>query len=110
MICMQAEHPIRMSAACRVQGDVVLECIHIGDNLEHKETMFRVMFNTAFIQSNILRLTRDDIDVSWNVNNQLPRDFRAEVLNAHALYAFTILLSQRCNIESNFEPGTLFGS
>jgi len=76
----QAEAPIKISAFCRVQGDVVLECIHIGDNLEHKETMFRVMFNTAFIQSNILGLNRDDIDVSWNMNNQFPRDFRAEVL------------------------------
>ncbi|CAL5071936.1 unnamed protein product [Urochloa decumbens] len=76
----QAEVPIKISACCRVQGDVVLECIHIGDNLEHKETMFRVMFNTAFIQSNILGLNRDDIDVCWNVNNQFPRDFRAEVL------------------------------
>ncbi|KAF8664137.1 hypothetical protein HU200_054885 [Digitaria exilis] len=74
----QAEVPIRISAFCRVQGDVVLECIHIGDNLEHKETMFRVMFNTAFIQSNILGLNRDDIDVSWNVSNQFSRDFRAE--------------------------------
>lgn len=82
MVAMQAEVMIKISAFCRVQGDVVLECIHIGDNLEHKETMFRVMFNTAFIQSNILVLNRDDIDVSWNVNNQFPRDFRAEVLNS----------------------------
>lgn len=82
MVALQAEVPIRISAFCRVQGDVVLECIHIGDNLEHKETMFRVMFNTAFIQSNILGLNRDDIDVSWNVSNQFSRDFRAEVLNS----------------------------
>ena len=79
---MQAEAPVKISAFCRVQGDVVLECVHIGDNLEHKEIMFRVMFNTAFIQSNILGLNRDDIDVSWNMNNQFPRDFRAEVLNS----------------------------
>ena len=82
MVAMQAEVPIKLSAFCRVHGDVVLEFIHIGDNMEHKETMFRVMFNTAFIQSNILGLNRDDIDVAWNVNNQFPRDFRAEVLNS----------------------------
>lgn len=81
MVAMQAEVPIKLSVFCRVQGDVVLECIHIGDNIEPKETMFRVMFNTAFVQSNILGLNRDDIDVAWNVNNQFPRDFRAEVLN-----------------------------
>ena len=79
---MQAEVPIKISALCRVQGDVVVECVHIGDNLENKETMFRVMVNTAFFQSNTLGLNRDDIDVAWNVNNQLPRDFRAEVLNS----------------------------
>ncbi|KAG8099466.1 hypothetical protein GUJ93_ZPchr0013g35419 [Zizania palustris] len=76
----QAEVPVKVGAFCCVQGDVVLECIHIGDNLEHEETMFRVMFNTAFIQSNILGLNRDDIDVAWNANNQFPRDFRAEVV------------------------------
>uniref|UniRef100_A0ACD5V123 Uncharacterized protein n=1 Tax=Avena sativa TaxID=4498 RepID=A0ACD5V123_AVESA len=76
----QAEVPVKISASCRVQGDVVLECIHIGNNLDHEETMFRVMFNTAFIQSNVLELNRDDIDAAWNVNNQFPRDFRAEVL------------------------------
>jgi formin 2 len=82
MVAMQAEVPIKLSAFCRVHGDVVLEFIHIGDNMEDKETMFRVMFNTAFVQSNILGLNRDDIDVAWNVNNQFPRDFRAEVLNS----------------------------
>ncbi|ONM24943.1 Formin-like protein 20 [Zea mays] len=75
----QAEVPIKLSVSCHVHGDVVLEFIHIGDNIENKETMFRVMFNTAFVQSNILELNRDDIDVAWNVNNQFPRDFRAEV-------------------------------
>lgn len=92
MVAMQAEVLIKISAFCRVQGDVVLECIHIGDNLEHKETMFRVMFNTAFIQSNILVLNRDDIDVSWNVNNQFPRDFRAEVLNSSAAMRLSLPL------------------
>uniref|UniRef100_M8C2Z3 Formin-like protein n=1 Tax=Aegilops tauschii TaxID=37682 RepID=M8C2Z3_AEGTA len=76
----QAEVSVKISASCRVQGDVVLECIHIGEKLDREETMFRVMFNTAFIQSNVLGLNRDDIDAAWNVNNQFPRDFRAEVL------------------------------
>nr|XP_051215097.1 formin-like protein 5 isoform X2 [Lolium perenne] len=76
----QAEVPVKLSAFCRVQGDVVLECIHISSNFDREETMFRVMFNTAFVQSNVLGLNRDDIDAAWNVNNQFPRDFRAEVL------------------------------
>lgn len=88
---MQAEVPVKVGAFCRVQGDVVLECIHIGDNLDHEEIMFMVMFNTAFIQSNILGLNRDDIDVSWNSNNQFPRDFRAEVINSAACTLFFLL-------------------
>jgi hypothetical protein len=124
MVAMQAEVPIKLSAFCRVHGDVVLEFIHIGDNMENKETMFRVMFNTAFVQSNILGLNRDDIDVAWNVNNQFPRDFRAEVLNSPLpiclLFSFSlsmqheilnIAFSQKKNLKysSIFEPGTLFG-
>lgn len=92
MVAMQAEVPIKLSVFCRVYGDVVLEFIHIGDNIEHKETMFRIMFNTAFVQSNILVLNRDDIDVAWNVNNQFPRDFRAEVLNSPALICLLLSL------------------
>lgn len=89
---MQERDLMKIDVSCCVQGDVVLEFIHIGDNLEHKETMFRVMFNTAFIRpSNMLFFTRDEIDVSWNVSDQFPRDFRAEVLNssfAMCMYAF----------------------
>lgn len=106
MVAMQAEVPVKNSAFCRVQGDVVLECIHIGDNLEHEETMFRVMFNTAFIQSNIIGLNRDDIDAAWNVNNQFPRDFRAEVVNSPApmpfFYFFRVCLL--CTVKSKIDP------
>ncbi|KAI3844341.1 hypothetical protein MKW92_013648 [Papaver armeniacum] len=43
------------------EGDVVLEM------------MFRVMFNTAFIRSNILMLNRDEIDILWNTRIAFPR-------------------------------------
>ncbi|RVX19714.1 Formin-like protein 18 [Vitis vinifera] len=48
--------------------------------MEREEMMFRVMFNTAFIRSNILMLNRDEIDILWNSKDQFPKDFRAEVL------------------------------
>lgn len=64
---------------CHVQGDVVLECITLDDNLEHEEMMFRVMFNTAFIRSNVLMLNREEIDTLWNVKDRFPIEFRAEV-------------------------------
>lgn len=57
----------------------MLECITLDDNLEDKEMMFRVMFNTAFIRSNVLMLNREEIDTLWNVKDQFPNDFRAEV-------------------------------
>ncbi|KAL0393955.1 UNVERIFIED_CONTAM: Formin-like protein 18 [Sesamum latifolium] len=71
---------VKIDINCHVQGDVVLECITLDENLEHEEMMFRVMFNTAFIRSNILMLTRDEIDILWNAKDQFPKDFRAEVL------------------------------
>lgn len=63
----------------RVQGDVVLECVHLEDDLVREEMMFRVMFHTAFIRSNVLMLTRDEVDVLWDAKDQFPRDFKAEV-------------------------------
>ncbi|KAM6544111.1 hypothetical protein CsatB_008558 [Cannabis sativa] len=65
---------------CHVQGDVVLECITLENDLKREEMMFRVMFNTAFIRSNILMLNHDEIDILWNAKDHFPKDFRAEVL------------------------------
>lgn len=58
----------------------MLECISLNDDMEREEMMFRVVFNTAFIRSNILMLNRDEIDVLWDAKDQFPKDFRAEVL------------------------------
>lgn len=70
---------VKVDINCHIQGDVVLECISLHDDMEREEMMFRVMFNTAFIRSNILMLNRDDIDVLWNAKDQFPKDYRAEV-------------------------------
>ncbi|KAL8536987.1 hypothetical protein ACS0TY_012244 [Phlomoides rotata] len=71
---------VKIGINCHVQGDVVLECFSLDDNLEHEEMMFRVMFNTAFIRSNVLILNLEEIDSLWNVKDRFPNDFRAEVL------------------------------
>ncbi|KAL2631873.1 hypothetical protein R1flu_016559 [Riccia fluitans] len=71
---------VKIDVQCPVQGDVVLECIHLDSETDREEMMFRVMFNTAFIRSNILILTRDDIDIMWNAKERFTREFRAEVL------------------------------
>ncbi|KAF6138218.1 hypothetical protein GIB67_011058 [Kingdonia uniflora] len=70
----------KIDISCLVQGDVVLECIHLDDDLVHEKMMFRIMFNTALIQSNVLMLSREEIDVLWDYKDQLPKEFKAEVL------------------------------
>ncbi|KAM0937449.1 putative tensin phosphatase, C2 domain, formin, FH2 domain, protein-tyrosine phosphatase [Dioscorea sansibarensis] len=71
---------IEINVQCRVQGDVILECIHMDEALEHEEVMFRVMFNTAFVKSKALLLNHDEIDVAWNAKDRFGEDFKAEVL------------------------------
>ncbi|XP_062099581.1 formin-like protein 18 [Humulus lupulus] len=71
---------VKIDIHCHIQGDVVLECITLENDLEREEMMFRVMFNTAFIRSNILMLNRDEIDILWNAKDHFPKDFRAEVI------------------------------
>lgn len=62
----------------RVQGDVVLECVHLDDDHVREEMIFRVMFHTAFVRSNVLMLNRDEVDVLWDARDQVPKDFKAE--------------------------------
>ncbi|KAK9683698.1 hypothetical protein RND81_10G158900 [Saponaria officinalis] len=71
---------LKIDIHCHVQGDVVLECISLDDDLEHEQMMFRVMFSTAFIRSNILMLNRDEIDTLWDSKDKFPKDFRTEVI------------------------------
>ncbi|KAL9339538.1 hypothetical protein Peur_068553 [Populus x canadensis] len=71
---------VKVDINCHIQGDVVLECISLNDDMEHEEMMFRAVFNTAFIRSNILMLNRDEIDMLWDAKDRFPKDFRAEIL------------------------------
>jgi len=70
---------VKIDIRCHVQGDVVLECIHLSDDFVGEEVMFRVMFHTAFVRSNILTLSRDEIDIQWDAKDQFPKDFKFEV-------------------------------
>ncbi|XP_057474709.1 LOW QUALITY PROTEIN: formin-like protein 20 [Actinidia eriantha] len=71
---------VKIDIHCCVQGDVVLECIHLDDDLIREEMMFRAMFHTAFVRSNVLMLNHEEVDVSWDAKDQFPREFKAEVL------------------------------
>ena len=76
----QAERElVKIDINCHLQGDVVVECISLNDGVDREEMMFRFMFNTAFIRSNILILNRDEVDVLWDARDQFSKDFRAEV-------------------------------
>ncbi|CAM8950364.1 unnamed protein product [Rhodiola kirilowii] len=71
---------IKIDIQCLVQGDVVLECVHLESDLEREAMMFRIMFNTAFIRSNILMLNSDNLDILWDSKERYPKGFRAEIL------------------------------
>lgn len=77
---------VKIDVQCAVKGDVVMECINLEHETDREEMMFRIMFNTAFIRSNILILTRDDIDIMWNAKERYPKDFRAEVSYLQLFY------------------------
>lgn len=77
---MQADcDVIKIDIQCLVQGDVVLECVHLDLDPEREVMMFRVMFNTAFIRSNILMLNSENLDILWDSKERYPKGFRAEV-------------------------------
>ncbi|KAL2472228.1 Formin-like protein 14 [Abeliophyllum distichum] len=71
---------IKIDIQCLVQGDVVLECVHLDLDPEREVMMFRTMFNTAFIRSNILMLNSENLDILWDSKARFPKGFRAEVL------------------------------
>lgn len=70
---------IKIDIQCLVQGDVVLECVHLDLDSEREVMIFRVMFNTAFIRSNILMLNSENLDILWGSKERYPKGFRAEV-------------------------------
>lgn len=70
---------IKIDINCHIQGDVVIETINFNGDMERERMMFRIMFNTAFVRSNILMLNRDEIDILWDAKDHFPNDFRVEV-------------------------------
>ncbi|XP_071699145.1 formin-like protein 18 [Rutidosis leptorrhynchoides] len=71
---------VKIDVNCNIQGDVVLECINLHDDMVKENIMYRAMFNTAFIKSNMLMLNRDELDICWDAKEHFHKDFRAELL------------------------------
>lgn len=82
---------MKVDIHCHVQGDVVLECIHLDEDMVREEMMFRLMFNTAFIRSNVLLLNREDIDILWDAKDQFPKDFKVEVCDGFTFMCYLFL-------------------
>ncbi|KAK7301518.1 hypothetical protein RJT34_12384 [Clitoria ternatea] len=103
---------VKIDIHCRVQGDVVLECMHLSEDFLREEIMFRVMFNTAFVRSNILMLNRDEIDILWDAKDQFPKDFKSEVLflDADAVIPnlTTVTVSEDANEEESASPDEFY--
>ncbi|KAF8074399.1 hypothetical protein N665_1104s0007 [Sinapis alba] len=71
---------VKIDIKCHVQGDIVIECLSLNDDMEREVMMFRAVFNTAFIRSNILMLNPDEVDTLWDIKEQFPKGFRVELL------------------------------
>lgn len=63
----------------------MLECVHFDLEPEREVMMFRIMFNTAFIRSNILILNSENLDILWDSKSRFPKGFRAEVTSLQEL-------------------------
>ncbi|XP_071694438.1 formin-like protein 20 [Rutidosis leptorrhynchoides] len=95
----------------RVQGDVVLECIHLDDDDNVKEEiLFRVVFHTAFIRGYVLMLGRDEVDLMWDAQDQVPKDFKAEVLFVDADPLPSIINTERVSTDGSESSGSGWGS
>ncbi|URD91711.1 C2 domain of PTEN tumor-suppressor protein [Musa troglodytarum] len=90
---------VKIDIGCHIQGDVVIECISLDEDQEREEMMFRVVFNTAFIRSNILMLCRDQIDILWDAKDRFPKDFRAEVLLSEMDTASSLMTLELAHME-----------
>ncbi|KFK25156.1 hypothetical protein AALP_AA8G073200 [Arabis alpina] len=71
---------VKLNIQCCVQGDFVLECIHLHDDLVREEIVFRIMIHTAFVRADILLVHRDEMDILWDAKDHFPKEFKAEVL------------------------------
>ncbi|KAL0355490.1 UNVERIFIED_CONTAM: Formin-like protein 20 [Sesamum radiatum] len=111
---------VKIDIQTRVQGDIVLECAHLEDDQVKEEIIFRVMFHTAFIRSNVLMLTRAEVDVLWDAKDQFSEEFRLEVLfsDADSVPSITTMKAvnedgngaEKATAEEHFEVEEIFSS
>uniref|UniRef100_A0A7N0VJB9 C2 tensin-type domain-containing protein n=1 Tax=Kalanchoe fedtschenkoi TaxID=63787 RepID=A0A7N0VJB9_KALFE len=106
---------VKIDVHCRIQGDVVLECVHLDDDLTREHVIFKAMFNAGFVTSDSLTLSRDEVDVLWDSREQFSEDFKAEMLflDTHGIIAVDGVISSGSASEDGNEterclPNTFF--
>ncbi|XP_027921768.1 formin-like protein 18 isoform X1 [Vigna unguiculata] len=99
---------IKIDINCHIQGDVVIETINFNGDMESERMMFRIMFNTAFVRSNILMLNRDEIDILWDAKDHFPNDFRVEILFSEMDAAIVVADRTSCFEEKDGLPMEAF--
>ncbi|XP_033138440.1 formin-like protein 20 isoform X1 [Brassica rapa] len=70
---------VMLDIQCRVQGDIVLEFVNLSDNLVCEEMIFRIMFHTAFVRGNVLKIRRTMMDILWDTKDEFPKELEAEL-------------------------------
>ncbi|KAL8162655.1 hypothetical protein V2J09_014144 [Rumex salicifolius] len=99
---------VKINLECRVQGDVFIECIHLGDDLVSEEKIFKVMFHTAFVQSYTMLLGPSEVDVLSNANCKIPNDFKVEVLFHNPEKVQLSIAKEMASLESGHESESEF--
>jgi hypothetical protein len=77
--CYDADElSICFSVDVAVDGDIVIRCRHVSPK-NSKETIFRLMFHTSFIENHILHCTKRDLDVAC-LDPRFPEDFSTDLI------------------------------
>ncbi|XP_076960649.1 formin-like protein 20 [Bidens hawaiensis] len=97
---------VKIDIDCRVQGDIVLECVHLEDDYVKEDVVFRATFHTAFIRGNALMLARDEVDLKWDVREQMPKDFKAEILFVDADPLPSVITTDRVSADGSETTGS----
>ncbi|XP_076881684.1 formin-like protein 20 [Bidens hawaiensis] len=97
---------VKIDIDCRVQGDIVLECVHLEDDYVKEDVLFRATFHTAFIRGNALMLARDEVDLKWDVREQMPKDFKVEVLFVDADPLPSVITTDRVSADGSETTGS----
>lgn len=71
---------MRFAVDMPLRGDILMRCRHVGKR-GASTSIFRAAFHTGYLQDNVLRLTKNQLDVACQ-NPNVPSDFFVELIFA----------------------------